>query len=225
MCGRAYKTYTDQELIYRYLNSRPPAFPDLKPNYNMTPSQESWAVRISEGKKELALMRWGLVPFWAKDIKSTERYSLINAKAEEVREKRSYKSAFEKRRCIVPVSGFFEWKKEGSSRKRPYCIRLKNEPIMSLAGIWESWRGNEKDEPLLSFSILTTTANEALNPIHERMPVILDRMDEELWLRSDSEADRLALLKPCPAEWIDVYPISTLVNSPKNNSPEILQPI
>ncbi|MFI5304086.1 MAG: SOS response-associated peptidase [Nitrospiria bacterium] len=226
MCGRTYKTYTDEELLYRYLNGKSIDLPEIIANYNMAPTQETLILIVKDGERQFNLMRWGLVPFWAKDVKSADRYSMINAKAEEITEKRSFKAAFEKRRCIIPMSGFFEWKKEGTARKKPYCIRLKNEPIMSLAGIWEHWKSKEGTQSVTSYAIITTDANEAMQTIHKRMPLILDRNDEALWLDPENtdSVDLKKLLKPCPSDWMDFYPISTMVNSPKNNRPEILQP-
>ncbi|MBI3593691.1 MAG: SOS response-associated peptidase [Nitrospirae bacterium] len=224
MCGRTYKTYTQEELAYRYLNLKPVAFPEIKPNYNMAPTQETWVLREINGEREFASMRWGLVPFSAKDIQSADRYSLINAKSEEISEKRSFKTAYQKRRCIIPMSGFFEWKKEGAEGKQPYCIHLKNDPIMSLAGIWEHWKSKEGNQETTSYAIITIAANEVMKTIHPRMPVILDRHDEEKWLHSEIEVDVKELLKPCPSEWMEYYPVTIAVNSPKNNRPEVLQP-
>ncbi|HXN05450.1 MAG TPA: SOS response-associated peptidase [Nitrospiria bacterium] len=227
MCGRDYSTYTEEELFIRYLNKRPVSFPKLTPNYNTAPTQNCLVLRVLEGERTFDCLRWGLIPFWAKDIKSTGRYSLINAKAEEITEKRSYKEAFEKRRCIVPVSGFFEWKKEGTKPKRPFCVRLKDEPIMSFAGIWERWHSKDEKEEVTSFAIITTDANEVIQEIHNRMPVILDRDHEPEWLNPENTNVKAlkALLKPCPPEWIDAYEISTLVNSPRNNRAEVLSPV
>ena len=227
MCGRKYKTYTNEELYYRYLNIKPVDLPEIKPNYNMVPTQETLVLREIDGERQFESMRWGLVPFWAKDVKSADRYSMINAKAEEITEKRSYKGPFEKRRCIIPMSGFFEWKKEGNKNKKPFCIHLKNEPIMSLAGIWETWTSKDKKEKVKSYAIITTEANTLMQTIHTRMPVILDRNNETEWLNPDNTdiTQIKQLLKPCPPEWLEAFQISTLVNSPRNNLPEVLQPM
>src|SRR5687768_455228 len=142
MCGRAYHTYTEEELELRYLikkRSRKPITP-LKPNYNLSPTQISPIILSKDVDIDIEFLRWGLVPAWAKDVKSADKYSLINAKGEEITEKRSFKNAFHSRRCIVPVSGFFEWKRSEHGPKRPFAIHLKKEPIMSLAGIWEHWK-------------------------------------------------------------------------------------
>ena len=226
MCGRTYKTYTDEELLYRYLNGKSLKLPEMRPNYNMVPSQETLILRVADRERHFDDMRWGLVPFWANDVKSADRYSMINAKAEEIAEKRSFKGAFEKRRCIVPMTGFFEWKKLETGNKRPFCIHLKNEPIMSLAGIWEKWKSKDGTQEVLSFSIITTEANEVMREIHTRMPVILHQSNEAEWLDPENTniSELKNLLKPCPSEWMEMYPVSTLVNSPKNNKPEVLQP-
>jgi putative SOS response-associated peptidase YedK len=219
MCGRAYSTYTDEELSIRYLN-RKTRVPALKPNYNIAPTQSVPIVFVEEGERRIEPMRWGLIPHWAKDLKIG--YSTINAKSETVSEKPAFRAAFKKRRCVVPLSGFFEWRRDGEL-KRPFAIRLKDHAIMSVAGIWESWGPEE----LHSFSILTTEANSAMRPIHDRMPVILEERYLDEWLdpANDDTARLKALLRPCPSEWLEPYEISKLVNSPRNNVPEVLEPV
>src|SRR5665213_3139481 len=187
MCGRDYSTYTDEELYLRYMNRKgwhwptDEKLPSFKSNYNMCPTQLAPALSVHDGKLCFRLMRWGLVPAWAKTIKDADKYTLINAKAEEIAEKRSYKAAFQKRRCIVPVTGFFEWKRSGP-KKVPFAIQSKDENIMSLAGVWEHWVSKETGEIVDSFSLITTSANSFMAKIHDRMPVILDPKDEERWL-------------------------------------------
>lgn len=228
MCGRAYETYTEEELELRYITNRRKRKPlDLKPNFNLAPTQDAPVVLMRESEVQLELFRWGLVPFWAKDPKDAAKYSLINAKAEEISEKRSYKTAFERRRCIVPVSGFFEWKRVGEGPKQPHAIHLKNEPIMSLAGVWELWKSKDNGEEIHSFSIITCAPNSFMERIHNRMPVILDRKDEQRWLDPENRnlEELKSLLAPCPSVWLEAHEISTLVNSPKNNTPEILKPL
>lgn len=221
MCGRAYYTYTDEELTLRYLNKKPPKFPGIKPNFNFSPTQLAPIVRMTEGDLTIDLLRWGLIPSWAKDLKMA--YSTINARAETVAEKPAFRSAFKARRCLVPLSGFIEWKRDGET-KRPFRIFLKDEPIMSVAGIWETWKP-ERGDAIHSFSIVTTEANALMAKIHDRMPVILSKDGEDAWL-SDSKPEELKkLLKPCPAKWMDAVEISTLINSPRNNRPEVLLPL
>jgi len=231
MCGRAYSTYTAEELYFQFLNRRPLDGSDftLKPNYNMSPTHDAPIIRRAEGSREVALMRWGIVPPWEKQFST--KLSTINAKSEGAFESRLYKSSVVKRRCIVPVSGFFEWKKEGTG-KRPFRIFQKDSPIMAMAGIWSSWRAlPTKEDPApqerLSFSIMTTAANSFMSKIHERMPVILETKDFEEWLDPEvQEPDQIGnLLKPCPAAWLDCVEVSTMVNSPRNNRSEVLDPI
>jgi putative SOS response-associated peptidase YedK len=226
MCGRAYITYTEDELEIRYNTQRKKRTPlGFKPNYNLSPTQNSPVVLIQDGELKIELFRWGLVPFWAKDVKSADKYSLINAKAEEITEKRSYKGPFEKRRCIVPLSGFYEWKKEDDGTKQPYAIHFREPSIMSVAGIWEHWEDKEAGEIIQSFSIITVGANTDLVDLHKRMPAILDQKDEELWLDPDQhDVDNLKkILIPKKLKKIEVYPVSKLVNSPKNNNPKVLE--
>jgi putative SOS response-associated peptidase YedK len=228
MCGRAYSTYTDEELELRYLNERRKRRPlaGLEPNFNLAPTQLAPVVFMQDHQRTIELMRFGLVPFWAKDIKSAGKYSLINAKAEEIDEKRSYKEAFLHRRCIIPLSGFYEWQRTDGA-KRPFAIHLRDGQIMSVAGVWEYWQSKDTQQTVDSFSIITTAANSLMQKIHNRMPVVLDRKDESTWLDPDNHdiAVLKSLLKPCPSEWLEVYEISTLVNSPKNNTKKVLDPL
>jgi putative SOS response-associated peptidase YedK len=233
MCGRAFKTFTDKELEQHYLIRNPgwkwPAMksiPERLPSFNFCPTQKSLVLCVIDGKIGFHEMRWGLVPFWANTVKDADKYSLINAKAEEIADKRSYKIPFQKRRCIVPISGFFEWKRT-ADKKRPFAIHLKNHSVMGLAGIWEQWVSKETGEEVCSFALITTEANSLMAPIHNRMPVILDEKDEETWLDPENQdvASLQKLLKPCPSSWLEAYEVSTLVNSPKNNVGQILQPL
>lgn len=229
MCGRAYQTFTEEELELRYLNKvrqEQPKFGFL-PSYNLAPTQQAPIVYVCNGQVTLTAMRFGFLPSWAKNLKEAARYSLINARGEEISEKPTYRLAFEKRRCIVPLSGFYEWQKLPGGAKRPFAIHLKDEAIASAAGVWELWKNKENGEALQSFSIITTVPNSLMEPIHNRMPVLLNRQDEMAWLDPDQEnlESLKALLKPCPTEWLTAYEISTLINSPKNNVKEVLSPI
>lgn len=226
MCGRAYQTYTDEELAIRYLNKRDLEIPDLQPTFNLCPTQVAPVVVEERGERKVELKRWGLVPSWAKSVKDADKYSLINAKGEEIDQKRSFREPFLKRRCIVPVSGFYEWMREGK-HKRPFAIHLKDQSIMSLAGIFEHWVDRETGEIVDSFAVVTTAANAFMTNIHNRMPYILNRGQENLWLDSElNDPNPLTeLLKTIPNEALVAEEISTLVNSPKNNSPEVLKPI
>ena len=226
MCGRAYETYTDEELAIQYLNGQPPNLDWMRPNFNMAPTQNSPVVVVRHGEPAVDRFRWGLIPFWAKSVTAAAKYSLINARGEEITEKRSYAIAFKRRRCVVPLSGFYEWKREGKT-KRPFAIQLRDHPIMSVAGVWERWQPGDDTEPVHSFSIVTTRANTFMADIHDRMPVILDGLDVEHWLDPEVQEPEqvLPLVRPCPPEWLTAYEVSTAVNSSRNNSPDVLQRI
>lgn len=220
MCGRAYETYTADELYFQYLNKRPLNLKPFKPNYNMSPTQQSPVLRLIDGTRQFDEMRWQLVPRWEKEFKT--KISTINAKSETVFESRLYMGLIVRQRCIIPLSGFFEWKKEGSA-KRPFKIYLNDGAIMSVAAVWDTWHSGSPDEGR-SFSILTTSANEFMSGIHDRMPVILGAEELQDWLDPEiHEQDALQkMMKPCPSAWLTSSEVSTLVNSPRNNTAEVL---
>ena len=192
-----------------------------KPRYNCAPSQ-NLAVISNQDRGNLSFFRWGLIPFWARDIKIG--YRMINAKAETITEKPSFKNPFKRKRCLVLSDGFFEWKRINDKEKIPYRIVMKDNSLFSMAGIWDTWK-NEKDEAIHSFSIITTGPNELMKNIHDRMPVILPREAEKTWLDETPPAELLPLLCPFPAGMMTAYPVSRLVNSPVNDRPEILEPV
>ncbi|MEO0801867.1 MAG: SOS response-associated peptidase [Cyanobacteria bacterium J06642_2] len=199
--------------------------PDLPPRYNIAPSQPVAVVRASNRKeRELAIVQWGLIPSWTKDVSKWK--PLINARAETAAEKPSFRTAFRRRRCLIPASGFYEWQKvEGG--KQPFFIHQQGEnddlPLFAFAGLWERWQGANGDE-LESCTILTTTANAAMKPIHNRMPIILVPRDYDAWLLTDErDVNELrSLLHPIDDEWVSAYPVSTTVNNPRNDVPECL---
>ena len=201
MCGRAYETFTAEELYFQYLNRKPLKLSPFRPNHNMRPTQNSPVLRTVDGAREFDEMRWQLVPRWEKEFKT--KLTTINAKSETVFESRLYKSLIVRQRCIVPLSGFYEWKKDGT-KKRPYEIHLKDGNIMSVAAIWDTWRSGTGEERR-SFSILTTSANDFMREIHERMPVILGAAQLDDWLDPEiHEQDALLkLMQPCPADWLE----------------------
>jgi putative SOS response-associated peptidase YedK len=222
MCGRAYKTYTDEELYFQYLNKRPLIPFDFVPVYNLCPTQDTLVLRVVDGERQFEDMRWQLVPEWEPAFST--KLSTINAKAETVFDSRLFAGLVCRQRCIVPLSGFYEWKHDGQV-KRPFKIHLENNAIMSIAGIWETWRPGTPDERR-SFTIMTTAANRFMGEIHDRMPVILnsssvaDWLDPEIHDRKDLEQ----ILQPCPDMWLKKAEVSQLVNSPKNDGPELLVP-
>lgn len=237
MCGRAYQTFSEEELWLRYLNRKIHHNPlALQPNYNLAPTQNSAIVINENGLRSIRLMRWGLVPKWAKDVKSAEKYSLINARSEDVETKRSYKEAFWQRRCLVPVSGFYEWQKipqmnsqknTQKNTKQPFAIALADSPIMTLAGIWERWRDPNGSDELDSFAILTAPAMGPMSEIHDRTPVILGPQAEATWLDLNSKdlSQLKGLLSADINQHLQMVAVSKLVNSPRNNRPELLEPI
>jgi putative SOS response-associated peptidase YedK len=222
MCGRAYETYTDEELYFQYLNKRPLIPLQFTPIYNLCPTQDSPVLRLHSGERQFDVMRWQLIP--ATEPAFTTKLSTINARSESVFESRLYRDLVARQRCIVPLSGFYEWKTEGQT-KRPFKIHLQNNAIMSVAGIWDTWRPGTPRERQ-SFSIMTTEANRFMREIHDRMPVILDSSVLEDWLNPEIHEREILqeLLHPCPDKWLSATEVSSLVNSPKNNGPELLQP-
>ncbi len=221
MCGRYTQMMSWRELVELYrLTDDQPAL-NVPARYNVAPTQQVPIVRLEDGKRHLAMVRWGLVPRWAKDTKIG--YKLINARAETVSEKPSFRSAFKARRCLVPASGFYEWKGQAES-KQPYYITLKERP-MSLAGLWGSWR-SPKGERVESCTILTTTANPLLSEIHGRMPVILAPNDIDPWLYPGSEPEKLKVLfEPYPAKAMTAYPVSKSVGNVRNDEPSLIEPV
>jgi len=167
-------------------------------------------------------MRWGLIPSWSKGVDS--RYSMINARAESIHEKPAYKRPFRRSRCLIPASGFYEWKKQ-KDKKQPYCITHKDHQLMAFAGIWDLWKG--QSETIKSCSIITTDAASSIRHIHERMPVILENSAFATWLDTDNQnIDQLTkLLSPCPDSKLDSWPVSQAVNSPANDGERLIEAV
>lgn len=222
MCGRFTLSLPPEVLMTLF---ELPYVPPMEPRYNIAPSQPVAAVRIDrdKGERELAMLKWGLVPFWAEDPKIGNR--LINARSETAAEKPAFRAAFRQRRCLVAADGFYEWKKQQSG-KQPYYVRLSEGRGFGIAGLWERWE-NEDGEPIESCTLLTTDANDFLRPIHHRMPVIVPPDHHALWLSPDTtDAGALKrVLQPLPDEALEAYPVSTMVNSPGNDGPELIQPL
>jgi putative SOS response-associated peptidase YedK len=192
----------------------------IRPRYNIAPSAQTPIV-TEENSEVLQIGHWGFLPSWASEKKDARE--VINARAETVQEKPYFRTAIEKRRCLIPVTGFFEWKRDGK-RSSPYRFFTGNN-IFSLAGIY-TMIPDTNDHPVPHFAIVTTTANELMAPVHNRMPVIIDRNDESDWLSDAlSDSDIAALLKPYPAGSMQSYEISALVNNPRHDSPEIIKPV
>lgn len=190
--------------------------PDLDAHYNIAPTDVVPAVVQGEKGRELQMFQWGFVPSWAKDPSIGSR--MINARAETLREKPSFRAAFKKRRCLIPVDGFYEWRGE-KGHKQPYFIRMKSAEPFSFGGLWEYWEGVEG--ALVSCAIITTEPNELISEVHNRMPVIIGRDDYDLWLSHDSqETKQLApLLAPFESEEMEMYPVAKAMSSPRFDSP------
>ena len=194
------------------------------PRYNIAPTQEV-AVVPNNGENRMEYFRWGLIPSWAKDPKIGNR--MINARSETLAEKPSFRTAFKRRRCLVLADGYYEWRaEEGRGPKTPYYIRMESEKPFAFAGLWESWRQTGEDTSLQSCTIITCPPNEMLERIHHRMPVILEQEEYDVWLNPEEQAPAQLnhLLQPYVAEEMTAYPISRLVNQPKNDSPECILP-
>lgn len=197
--------------------------PACKARYNIAPSQEVLVVRQIAGRREAQMMRWGLIPHWAKD--PSIGYRMINARAETVAEKPAFRTALKDRRCIIMADGFYEWAKKGQV-KQPYYIGGTDKKPFGFAGLWDRWQPPE-GEPIESCTIITTNSNQVIAPFHDRMPVILDPKDYDLWLDpAIREPERLLpLLKQYPAKKMEAYPVSKVVNSPSHESPDCIKPL
>jgi putative SOS response-associated peptidase YedK len=222
MCGR-YTLAVQLDLIADRFASAA-EFTKLAPRFNIAPGQLAPVVVNTDNQRQLRMMKWGLVPSWAKE--ESIGYKMINARAETLGEKPSFKQALEQRRCIVPADGFYEWRKEPDGKsKTPMRIELKDRSLFGFAGLWERWRKPDGDE-LLTYTIVTTTPNALLETVHNRMPVILTKEAERLWLGTDVK-DMLsitALLKPFPADQMEMFPVSREVNNPRTDSPICIEP-
>jgi putative SOS response-associated peptidase YedK len=216
MCGR-YTLRASPEEVAEYFGVSEIS---LTPRFNIAPTQEVPAVMASEEGRKLVMLRWGLIPSWAKEKSIGAK--LINARAETVAEKPSFRSAFKHRRCLIVTDGYYEWKKEGA-RKQPYYITLEEVGLFAYAGLWEKWKTEEGE--ISSCTIVTTEANELMRPIHDRMPAILDPKDYVEWLDPTPRPKEalLSLIRPYKPEAMRAYPVSTVVNNARNNSPSCLE--
>ncbi|MEK5520685.1 hypothetical protein B5V89_19090 [Heyndrickxia sporothermodurans] len=218
MCGR-FNLYSSIEDLMERFDLTNWEMIEFSPKYNIAPSQEVLAIVEGEKGNRGGFLRWGLVPSWAKDPKIG--YKMINARAETIDEKPSFKRLLARRRCLIIADGFYEWKKEGN-RKTPYHIHLKDKQPFAFAGLWDRW--NQGGKTIQSCTIITTEANKLMRDIHDRMPVILTKESEQVWLdRSIQEEKQLkSLLSPFDSTLMEAYTISEIVNSPKNEGAEIL---
>jgi putative SOS response-associated peptidase YedK len=243
MCGRYASSRQPEDLVEEF-DIRNSELPRLEPDWNVAPTKEVYAVverppsgeQESPPERQLRVLSWGLVPFWAKDPKIGSK--MINARMETVAEKPAYRRAFEKRRTILPADGYFEWYPTeehtlaGKPRKQPYFIRPADRGVLAMAGLYEIWRDPDKDEDdptrfRWTCTVLTTTAEDSLGQIHDRMPLMLtpDRYDAWLDPRQNGKEHLLALLEPAAPGRLEAYPVSTMVSNVKNNGPELVDPL
>jgi len=220
MCGRYTLTSAPEALraLFRYKEQ-----PNFPPRFNIAPTQPIAIVRLVEGERHFALVRWGLLPSWVKDPKTFTL--LINARGESAAAKPAFRAAMKRRRCLIPADGFYEWRQAGD-RKRPFYVHAKSGAPLAFAGLWETWTGPNGEE-METGTIVTTQANRTLAAIHDRMPVIVPPAAFDLWLNcADVDAKTAsALIAPAPEAVLDAYEISIAVNRTANDNPKLLEPV
>lgn len=226
MCGR-FVSVSPPDEVARYFGADGSTEVVLEPSYNVAPTDDVYVVYQSGDARRLDTFHWGLVPFWAKDPSVGNR--MINARAEGLAAKGAYRNAFAKQRCLIPADGFYEWQRvPGRKQKQPYFVHRSDDEPMAFAALWERWRGPDgPDRSLRSCTIVTTKANETMEPIHDRMPVVLPPAVWDEWLDPDGH-DTSALeqlLVPAPPRIIAVHPVSTAVGNVANNRAELLEPV
>jgi len=226
MCGRFTNQYTWRELHALYSLSDE-SFPtsNFPRRFNIAPTQTAPVVRLKDGVREIAFLKWGLVPSWAKD--TTGGAKMINAKAETVADKPAFRSAFLRRRCLVVADGFYEWRKLSAKEKQPYFITLKDGAPFAFAGLYEWWKPRDGSDLVETFTIITTEANELVRPLHDRMPVILPPEKWPLWLGEAklSPNGLKGLLAPFPAKLMECWPVDKAVGNVKNDEPFLIAPL
>ncbi|MEN8108312.1 MAG: SOS response-associated peptidase [Pseudomonadota bacterium] len=220
MCGR-FSLHTPESQIGAAFNLEHTEPLGLKPRYNIAPSQQIPIIRDIETSRELVMARWGLIPSWSKESKS--KYSTINARIESVAEKPTYRTPFKHQRCLIPADGFYEWK-QVNGNKVPHHIRMKDGKVFAFAGLWDHWQG--EDDSIESCTIIVMPSNEIMKPIHERMPAIIAPAQYDWWLdsRITDKQEIMQYLTSAPSSQLTACPVSTWVNSPKNDDERCIQP-
>jgi putative SOS response-associated peptidase YedK len=220
MCGRFVRKATEEEIAEEF-EVEAGDFPfKMEPRYNIAPGQQAAAV-LFDGRRKVEGLQWGLIPFWAKDPKIG--YKLINARAETLASKPSFRNSLKNKRCLVVADGFYEWRQEGS-KKTPMFVRLKSGKPFGFAGLYDDWKSPERKK-IRTFTIITTLPNKLLAPIHDRMPVILPREAYGAWLGEENGREILELMRPFPEKAMEAYRVSPAVNSPNNDGPDCIRPI
>jgi len=220
VCGR-FGLFVTPEVLEEYFSLTEPVAAPLEPRYNLTPGQAVAVVREHEGRRRVDSLKWGLIPFWAKDATIGRR--LVNARLESVATKPAYREAWQRRRCLIPASGFYEWSEPRGGRKRPHFVRPASEPLFALAGLWERWRTPE-GEKLETCVIVTVDATLELAPIHDRMPLLIPRHAHALWLDPKSSVDDALELAARPPQ-LAVHAVGFGVNDPKNDDETLIAPL
>jgi putative SOS response-associated peptidase YedK len=219
MCGRIVRT-SPAETLAREFGAEPPAAVDLRPRWNLCPGEDLLIVVQKGEERRMGTVRWGFVPWFARS--PTEGARSINARAESVATRPAFRDAFRRHRCLVAADGFYEWRR-AEGRRQPYFVRLRSGRPMALAGLWERWRPAE-GPPLTTGLVITCPSGGRLARIHDRMPVILDPDAAARWLDPACD-DPGAVLVPYPDEALDIHPVSSRVNSPRNDAPDLIQPV
>ncbi|MEC1262959.1 SOS response-associated peptidase [Bacillus swezeyi] len=222
MCGRFTLFSEFDHIIARFAIDQMIAKEEYTPSYNIAPSQQILAVINDGSKNRLGRLQWGFIPPWSKDEKIG--YNMINARAETLSEKPSFRKPLVSKRCIIPADGFYEWKRIDAKTKQPMRIKLKSNGLFSFAALWEKWQP-ANGKPVYTCTVITTKPNDLMKDIHDRMPVILNRDGEKEWLHpANQDIEYLeSLLKPYPSDEMEAYEVADLVNSPKNNSPQLIK--
>ncbi len=215
MCGRFFLTVSGEEIRrqFRCVNRI-----DWQERYNVAPGQTIPVVRLQGDQRRLEKLRWGLIPSWSRD--ETIGHRLVNARAETLAERPAFREAFKHRRCLIPASGFYEWQHTGH-RKQPYAIRRRDGGLLAFAGLWERWRCPESGAEIRTCVIVTTDANRLLQPLHRRMPAILEETDWDAWLDPTCTPPSPA---PCRDDLLEAYPVGFHVNDPRHDDPRCLEP-
>lgn len=225
MCGR-YVRRGSAESVSKWFDIDADDLPELSPSYNVCPQTTQPVVRLNSktGRRELSLMRWGLIPYWSKDAKIG--LSTINAKSETVTTSPVFREAFQRRRCLVPADLFYEWQKLDAKTRQPYAIGLADGRPYAFAGLWERWKDKANGLPLETYTILTTDPNEVVERIHNRMPVILDPKDYSRWLEPGAASHLpVDLLRPYPAEKMTAWKVDAAVGNVRNDDSSLIAPI
>lgn len=223
MCGR-YVRRSDKQKIAEHFAVHGPSLPDFGPSWNVAPQTFQPIVRLNRdtGERELVLMRWGLIPYWAKDEKIGLR--TINAKAETITTTPAFREAIKYRRCLVPADAFYEWLRISEKVKQPFAIAMRDRQPYALAALWEKWKDRKAGTELLTFTVVTTDPNEVVQPLHDRMPVIIPATDYERWLRADPDRPPIDLLRPYDADKMTAWAVNKDVGNVKNDTPDLIEP-